>query len=169
VDADLTPGTSWALAVDNLSGLDHLEGEDVRCAADGHDLGQYTVASGSISPSEPVVLAHVGKRKVAEFESLDLMLIGGQPVSTTQKKISEVSFLMRETNRMEVSVDNGKIWYPLESREDENMGVPAERKTIWESIRVGGNWKQDPRVMIRASGPYAASTLAIQPETEFGS
>ena len=169
VAADLSPGTDWALAVDTLSGLDHLEGEEVRCAADGYDLGLYTVASGSISPSEPVALAHVGKRKVAEFESLDLMLIGGQPVSTTQKKIASVGFLMRETNQMEVSVDNGRIWYPLESRENEDMGVPAERKTIWESIRVGGNWKQDPRVLIRAPGPYAASVLAIQPETEFGS
>jgi hypothetical protein len=169
VDADLTPGTNWALAVDTLSGLDHLEGEEVRCAADGYDLGQYTVTGGSISPAEPVVLAHVGKRKEAEFESLDLMLIGGQPVSTTTKKITSVGFLTRQTNRIDVSVDNGKIWYPMESRENENMGVPAERKTKWESARVGGNWKQDPRVLIRARGPYAASVLAVQPETEFGS
>ena len=169
IASDLSPGTSWALAVDTLSGLGHLEGEEVRCAADGYDLGLYTVASGSISPSEPVVLAHVGKRKVAEFESLDLTLIGGPPVSTTQKKIASVGFMIRETNQMDVSVDNGKIWYTMESRENENMGVPAERRTIWKSVRVGGNWKQDPRVVIRAPGPYAASVLAIQPETEFGS
>ena len=169
VATDYTTGTSWALAVDTLSGLGHLEGETVRCAADGYDLGTYVVTGGTISPSQPVALAHVGKEKVADFESLDLMLIGGQPVSTTTKKVPEVGFLMRETNRIDVSVDDGKIWYSLESREDEVMGVPAERKTRWESVRVGGNWKQDPRVRIRAAGPYAASVLAIQPKTEFGS
>src|SRR3546814_5026993 len=49
--ADLSP-TAWALAVDTISGLDHLEGMTVRAAGDGYDLGEYVVVGGSVRSEE---------------------------------------------------------------------------------------------------------------------
>src|SRR3546814_2857322 len=51
--ADLSP-TAWALAVDTISGLDHLEGMTVRAAGDGYDLGESVVESGRASCRERV-------------------------------------------------------------------------------------------------------------------
>src|SRR3546814_11537129 len=50
--ADLSP-TAWALAVDAISGLDHLEGMTVSAAGDGYDLGEYVVVGGSVTAAQP--------------------------------------------------------------------------------------------------------------------
>src|SRR3546814_7879334 len=65
--ADLSP-TAWALAVDTISGLDHLEGMTVRAAGDGYDLGEYVVVGGSVTLEQPAVLVHVGLPSEADSE-----------------------------------------------------------------------------------------------------
>lgn len=48
------------VSTSTLTGLDHLEGEEVRVMGDGAYNGDYTVASGSITIAHPVLKATIG-------------------------------------------------------------------------------------------------------------
>ncbi len=71
--------TTWARAVDELSGLFHLEGYKVSIFADGYVIAspnneayeEYTVTNGRITLSRPYAVIHVGLPYVADLETLD--------------------------------------------------------------------------------------------------
>lgn len=167
--ADLTPGTSWALAADTLSGLSHLEGMAVAVGGDGYDLGDYVVAAGSIRLSAPAVLAHVGLRYNCDFESLDMTVIGGESVATRNKLIRAVGVLVQDTATIGVSATGFDRLEWKKSRDtSESMSAPAELRTEWFDMSVDGAWKKNPRIYLRHRGPYRARVLAIEPRVEFG-
>lgn len=168
--ADLTPGAAWALAVDTLSGLEHLEGLTVRAAGDGFDLGTYTVENGAITLSTPAFLAHVGLDFDAEFESLDMAIAGGSTIASRQKLVRAVGILLHNTAAPIRASATGFTRMETIKARDSNMAmsVPAERRTEWVDVNVDGGWKQNPRIFIRAPGPYGARILAIEPEFEVG-
>lgn len=164
---DLAPGTDWALAVDTLSGLDHLEGCTVQIAGDGFEYPEQAVASGSVTLAQPAVVAHVGLAYTCDFESLDMMLVGGQPVGTRQKLIREVGILVKGTR----SIFAGTSFDTLEEhkpRSDESMNLPPELQTTWLKMPVHGEWQQNPSVCIRNTSPFRCTVLALEPSVEFG-
>lgn len=167
--ADLAPGTSWALAVDTLSGLGHLEGMMVQVGGDGFDLGTYVVAGGAITLRSPAVLAHVGLPFDADFESLDMTVVGGQSVATRNKVIKTVGILLQNTSMISAGgngFDKLSKYRPRDSAM--SMSLPPERRTDWVPVNVDSSWQRNPRVCLRASGPYGARVLAVEPDVEFG-
>lgn len=152
-------GTDWAWARDTFSGLDHLKGLQVVASADGIDMGSYTVnAFGEITLSAPGAVVHVGLAFVSEFESLDMMLVGGQPVGTRQKLIREIGILLKDTP----AVMAGTSFDHLESL------APSDSETGWAQLPVHGEWQQNPSVCIRNTSPFRCTVLAIEPSVEFG-
>lgn len=171
VAADLSPGTAWALAVDTLSGLEHLEGEEVQVAADGFDLGLYTVESATVRPRQPVVLAHVGIPFNADFESLDMAVVGGASVANRSKVIKSVGVLVKDTQTISASSTGFDRMERFKGRDSgQSMSVPPAWRTEWldPPLNVDGAWKRNPRVYIRAPGPYGATVLAIEPQFDIG-
>ncbi len=166
---DLSPGTNWALAVDTLSGLDHLEGETVLVGGDGMDLGTFLVSGGSITGVPPAVISHVGLAYDSDFESLDMAIIGNESVANRRKLIREVGVLLYNTRTIKASGSGYAYLDELQARNvDMSMSVPPELRTEWVTIPVDGQWGKNPRVYIRHSGPYRARVLAIEPKVEFG-
>jgi hypothetical protein len=165
--ADRTPGTHWALAVDTVSGLDHLEGCTVAIAGDGFEYAQQEVSSGTVTLSPPAVLIHVGLPFVSDFESLDMMLVGGQPVGTRQKLIREIGVLVKGTR----AISAGTSFDVLEEykpRSTESMNLPPELQTTWLQIPVHGEWQANPSLCIRNTTPFRCTVLAIEPDVSFG-
>jgi hypothetical protein len=167
---DLAPGTYWALAVDTLSGLGHLEGLEVQVAGDGFDLGLYAVASGTIALRQPAVLAHVGLPFSADFESLDMVVVGGESVATRRKVVKKVAILVKGAGLIRASAygfDRMETFAPRDTRQ--SMSSPPELRTQWIELNVGSDWAQDPRIYLQAPGPYGVQVLAIEPRVEIGS
>jgi hypothetical protein len=52
----------------------------------------------------------------------------------------------------------------------QSMSVPPAWRTEWldPPLNVDGAWKRNPRVYLRAPGPYGATVLAIEPQFDIG-
>lgn len=169
VTADLTPGTAWALAVDTLSGAGHLEGVTVQVGGDGMDFGTYTVSGGAITLRQPAVIATLGIPFDADFESLDMALVGGESVANRRKIVREVGVLLYSTSTLKVSGSGFTTMDEIPARDvDASMSVPPELRTEWVTVPVDSMWIKNPRIYLRASGPFSARVLAIEPKVEFG-
>src|SRR3546814_1583126 len=101
----------------------------VRAAGDGYDLGEYVVVGGSVTLEQPAVLVHVGLPFEADFESLDLMVIGGESVATRIKNIREVGVLVQDTNQISAGAQGFDVLEDYKPRDEESMNLPAELRT----------------------------------------
>src|SRR3546814_20766515 len=111
----------------------------VRAAGDGYDLGEYVVVGGSVTLEQPAVLVHVGLPFEADFESLDLMVIGGESVATRIKNIREVGVLVQDTNQISAGAQGFDVLEDYKPRDEESVKLPADLRTEWraEESRVG--------------------------------
>lgn len=163
-----TPGTSWALAVDTLSGFPHLNGAAVRVGGDGYDYPERPVVSGgSVTITPPAVVAHVGLPYVCDFQSLDMTVIGGESVGARQKLIREVDVLLKSTR----AIKAGTSFETLEEKgsfRSESPYLPPVEKTEVITLSVSGAWERNPNVCIRHDSAYPAYVLSVAPVTQFG-
>lgn len=165
-DADANPA-EWSFAAKTLTGLTHLEGHTVRIARDGTDAGEAVVRDGRIELQEPGVLVHVGLSFQADFESLDMTVIGGESVGTRKKIIREVGVMVDNVRVLHAGPDFAQ----METRKPRNwepMGIPPDALTGWEVFSITGAWGKSPRICIRSDDPYGATVLAIEPKVEMG-
>src|SRR3546814_19757520 len=91
------------------------------------------------------------------------MVIGGESVATRMKNIREVGVLVQDTNQISAGAQGFDVLEDYKPRDEESMNLPAELRTEWLLINVSGSWEQNPRVYLRAKGPYKAVVLAIEP------
>lgn len=159
-----TATTSWALAVDAYTGLDHLEGRDVYALADGIPAGPFTVSGGAVTLDEPAAVVHIGLPYDQEVETLDFL---GPP--KTQWKAVEKVMLEVEASRGELQVgetlDSLYTW--RNRRVDHGYGVvPLE--TLDAEVRVSSKWQRAGRVAIRNSEPTPVTILAVTREVAVG-
>jgi len=97
--------TTFARAVDELSGLDHLEGEDVSVFADGFVIASpnnsayqtITVTDGAITLPTPRAIIHVGLPITSDLETLDIDTSQGESISDKNKLISKVSMFVESS------------------------------------------------------------------------
>lgn len=162
-----TPGTSWALGLDTFAGLGHLEGYTVTVAGDGYRLADRIVVSGSITLDQPTVVAHVGLGFVANFESLDMTLVGGESVATRTKLLPECGVLVKDTQSIWVGGTFSRL-IEQKPRDMDSPNAPPAEQGQWLECTFGGSWMQAPRVCIQCPDPFQASILAIEPRLEMG-
>lgn len=165
-DALRAPGTEWAIAADTFSGLSHLEGCTVQVAGDGLDRGLHVVTGGQIQ-IEPSVVVHVGLPFVSDFQSLDMTLIGSEPVGTRSKLIRNVGILVKDTRALKCGPDFDTL-EEHKPRDAESMNLPPEELTRWVDFDIHGDWGQNPTLCIRNDSPFRATVLSIQPNVELG-
>src|SRR3546814_16067392 len=91
------------------------------------------------------------------------MVIGGESVATRIKNIREVGVLVQDTNQISAGAQGFDVLEDYKPRDEESMNLPAELRTEWLLINVSGSWEQNPRVYLRANGPYKAVVLALDP------
>lgn len=84
--------SNWYLTFDTISGLSHLEGEEVYVLADGGFLETQTVSSGEITISEQVSVAYVGLNYTGILKSFNLGFIADATnTQNTKKNIYKVN------------------------------------------------------------------------------
>lgn len=147
-----------------ITGLSHLEGEEVVVWANTKDLGTYTVASGQITISEAATTAYVGLAYTARFKSAKLALgvATGQPL-TQRQRLDHVGLVLQDTHcqGLRFGQDFDHLYdLPLIERgtlvgDDVIHGTYSE-----DSIPLNGKWDTDTRLCLEAASPRAATVLA---------
>ncbi len=171
--------SDWALAVDELTGLWHLEDKDVSIFADGFVVANpnneaydtVNVTNGTISLDKPYTVIHVGLPYLSDLETLDIESTSGETLTDKNKIVQRVS--------MHVEASRG-IWVgpkppsdddtdPLENlmevkiRNDETYDDPVALATEVVEVLISPEWNSNGRVFVRQTDPLPLSVLSIVP------
>lgn len=159
-------------ATTTITGLGHLEGEEVVAWANGKDLGTYTVAGGQITgltsaatgESEAVTGAIVGLSYEALWKSGKQSIATALGVPLNQdKRIDSIGLILADTHR------DGLYYGPdfdnLDPLPLEEDGEAVEDDTVHEAydkpmITFPGEWTTDARFCLKATAPRPCTVLS---------
>lgn len=164
--------STWSKAVDVISGLWHLEGEDVSIFADGFVSANpnniaykvKSVASGTITLEDPHSVVHIGLPITADLETLNIDTNMGQfqSLADKQKKINRVTLFVESSRGIWIGNDGDSLTEfktPFQSNPD----LPTELRTGTISINIRPEWNSSGHVFIRQTDPLPLSILSIVP------
>lgn len=152
-------------AVTTITGLSHLEAEDVVVWGNGKDLGTYTVSGGQITGvSEAVTDAVVGLSYVGKFQSAKLAYAAalGSPMNQ-KKKIDHLGLMLIDTHYQ--GLEYGPDFDTMDPLPLVEEGEETAADTIWSEfdapmIEFPGEWHTDSRLCLRATAPRPATVGA---------
>lgn len=169
----------WSLAVDTLTGLWHLEGEDVSIFADGQVMASpnntayttKTVANGTVTFTEadgPHAVVHVGLPITADTETLNIDSPKGTTLTDEKKLITKLFMLVEDTRGLFAGADSSAVLTELKIRDDEDYDEPVDLETGTVSINIAGESNDTGKVFIRQIDPVPATILSIVPAGYLG-
>lgn len=156
---------------DSITGLDHLEGEEVVIWGDGKDLGKYTISGGQIlNISEPVSQAVIGLYYEAKFKSTKLAYASQKTTALTSiKQLKQIGLILYKTHHLGLKVGRS-FDYPEDGYPDlydlpQEINGPVEKHTVHEDLDLrkeffGGDWSSDERLCLYAQAPRPCTCLA---------
>jgi hypothetical protein len=165
------PTAFWTKMVDNLSGLDHLEGETVVIVADGLRLPDDVVTGGALSlPADAngfdtYGIVHVGLP--LEFNMRTLAIDqpgGGNSLADLRKLVTQVVVHVQCSKTFEAGGDESH----LTEFKVNPLSAPLVFSTDKVKVSIGNRWNKNGQVHIRHSQPTPLSVLAITPVVEVG-
>jgi hypothetical protein len=153
-------------AADTISGLWHLEGEEVAILADGADVAPQTVTDGTIVLDNEASTIHIGLAIHADLEGLPLILEALAAAGQADlKNVSEVLLRVRDSAGIMAGPSFDKL-RELPARSNENYDTPPRLKNGVVRITIDNEWGIDSRVCIRQTQPLpltiAAMTLRVK-------
>jgi hypothetical protein len=174
-----TAFTTWGKAIDTITGLDHLEGENIAVFGDGfveaspnndaYDV--VTVASGEAQLSQCYVVIHAGLPYISDMETLDIDTSQGESLADKKKLITELNAYVEATRGLfaggtppdDDDDDPLEGLYELKIRDQESTDSPVALTTDIIKIRIESGWNSNGRVFIRQVDPLPMSILAVMP------
>jgi hypothetical protein len=154
--------SDFAMAVDQVSGLDHLEGETVSILADGNVDPQRVVESGAITLSRHYAVIHAGLPIEADIETLSMDNPNGETLTDKRKLIGEVSLMVESSRGVLIGTDENHLT-EHKQRSGEGWDKPVEPATRTIKVNVSSSWDDNGRVFVRQSDPLPLTVLAIVP------
>lgn len=171
--------TDWEKAVDELSGLDHLEGKDVSVFANGFVVASpnnaahavLTVSGGAITLDKPYSVIHVGLPYLPDIETLDIDSTQGETMADKYKNISNVTLFVEKTRGVWVgsrpptndSTDPLEGLEEYKARQYEGYDDPVNLAGDQIEIKNRPEWNNNGRVFVRQVDPLPMSLLAVMP------
>jgi len=169
----------WSKAVDELTGLWHLEGEEVSVFADGAVVASpnnasfkdtLTVASGKITLDKPFVKIHVGLPIISDLETLNIDTVDGQSMIDKKKQVNKVSLWVEDTRGIWVGgkppsdddTDPLENLNEAEMRSQEDYDVQDEKTEVVD-VNVRSEWNSNGRIFMRQVDPIPVSILSVTP------
>ncbi len=180
---------------DTVTGLDHLEGENVGILVDGYvanspynDVERYTavtVSSGSITlpGNERGAIIIVGRPIVADIKTLNVSTVEQAPVLIESLTINKLYIRINETRGLYISndfpeqVSGGVDGNSVQGMEDLDVfDVPSGTDIIGNryklpankriEVTLPGSWQSNGEVSIRQVDPVHFEILSIIPDIE---
>jgi hypothetical protein len=161
------------LCVSSVSGLDHLEGEEVQVLGDGAVQAPQTVSSGAITLASPAGIVHAGLAYVSDIETNRPEYVDDQgTIQGRIKRISKVVARVSATNALEVGFkdEEGNLSLdPLPFRTPSDpMGVPIPLFTGDKELAAAGGWNTKGTIYVRQNQPVPMTILSFAAEVEVG-
>lgn len=171
--------STWAYAVDQVTGLWHLEGESVSAFGDGFVVANpnndaydvLTVTNGVLTLDKHYSVIHVGLPYISDLETLDIDTPQGETLADKRKLVSKVSLFVEKSRGIwagpkppsDDDTDPLEDLYELKVRDDENYDSPVALQTGVVDINIKAEWNQGGRVFIRQVDPVPLAVLAVVP------
>jgi hypothetical protein len=156
-----------------ISGLDHLEGEDVVVWANGVDLGTdddyeqtYSVASGQITLPYETSNVTVGLPYYAWFKSAKLALqTQTEVLFGKEKRITSLALVLADTHAKGIRF--GPDYDTLDERPETDAWTAVDADNIdtdydADMIAFPSTWASDLRVCLKAQAPRPCTVLAVK-------
>lgn len=174
--------TTWARAVDQLSGLWHLEGKDVSIFADGFVVANpnndsyliKTVANGSVTLDRQYAVIHVGLPYTSDLETLNIDTATGETVADKKMLVSKVTLFVEDSRGGWVgrSAPDETIGFldgltEIKIRSFENYDSPIDLVTGTMDVNIKPEWNSNGRIFIRQTDPVPMTVLAVVPAGKF--
>jgi len=171
--------STWSRAVDEITGLWHLEGQDVAIYADGFVVASpnneayvvRTVTDGTVTLDRPYAVIHIGLPFISDLQTLDIDTPDGETVADKKKLITKVSAHVESSRGIFAGshppTDDDDD--PLEGlmefklRNDESYDDPVALKTDVVDVPIQSDWNSNGRVFIRQIDPLPLTILSVIP------
>jgi hypothetical protein len=157
--------TSWGLARDSFSGLDHLEGKAVLVLGDGGVQGPFTVTAGAVTGLDPVVIAQTGLAYTADAELLD---IGAASVKGAVKNVAQVLFDIVASGGLLVGESFDDKLRAAKLRKVSDGYGPPPLVTDEVAVKISSSWNTGARAVIRQADPLPLTVISVTREVETG-
>lgn len=155
-------------ATTSITGLDHLEGEEVVVLADGSVVAGLTVASGAITLPNEASKVHVGLAYESEIENLppaiDLQDVGsarGRPI-----KASRAFIQVEKTRGIQVGPDRTSLTDFTQTAVD--LALTESLFTGMLDLQLYPQWNRDGTIVVKQTYPLPMTILGISPELSVG-
>lgn len=161
-------------ATTTITGLSHLEGEEVVVWADGRDVGTiestdpftqtYTVSGGQITLATAASNVVVGLGYTAAFKSAKLgSSMAGVSALNQQKKVGHLGLVLADTYRLGLKYGPSSDYLDDLPSIENGTDVAAGTQTDYDEqmIEFPGTWTTDSRVYLQAQAPRPAHVLAV--------
>ena len=156
----------------SVTGLDHLEGEEVYGLSDGAVVGPFTVSSGGITlDTAPTSHLVVGLPYTATIKTLKVIapLPEGTGQGKTKRIVSAIPRLYRSgAGEYRVAYEGPdsstltKGWFDLVRRQASvDMDTAPPLVTEDRFVELDSAWNRDPRIEIRSTAPLPLEILAL--------
>jgi hypothetical protein len=149
-----------------ITGLSHLEGEEVVVWGNGVDLGTYTVTSSQITGlSSAVTSAVVGLGYTAQYKSVKISAIydrGGTPL-TQPKIVTQLGVILKNTHYQGLTYGPTFDW--MDSLPLIEGWTATATNTVWSDYDEGmfefdGEYSPDARICFEANAPRPCTLIA---------
>jgi hypothetical protein len=161
---------SWievSAASKTLSGLDHLEGEEVDVVIDGAYDSTSTVASGSVTTMRTGTTALVGLPYTSTIKTI--YYEGGNPRGTSQSKtktIPKISVRLLNSLGFKFGQTEARLRLVSFRSTGDVMESSPELFTGDKEVYSGGSYDGDGSFYLVQDQPYPLNILAIMPEMD---
>lgn len=162
--------TTWSRAVDEVTGLSHLEGEYVSVFVDGtvsaspnnssYPLRQ--VISGTVMLDDPHAVIHVGLPITADIETLNIDTAQGPSMADKKKNVTKVTLFVESTRGVWAGMDEDRL-NELKIRNTEGYDDPVALATGTVDMNISGQFNESGKILIRQTEPLPVAILAIVP------
>jgi hypothetical protein len=166
VDAGATYDGS---AATTISGLHHLEGEEVTILADGGVEPVQTVTGGAITLSAAASVVHIGLPYDCDATTMPLSMEAAAFGQGANKNVGKVTLRLYQSG---AGIQAGPAFDKLREYRhrsvDDYYGSPPALRTANAEISVDPKWQQDGLICIRQSNPLPVTILSMTTETTAG-
>jgi hypothetical protein len=158
-------GGSWGLSIETLSGLSHLEGEEIQIFADGAEQTPQTVENGSIDLELDgwKIIVGLGYQSYITTMPMEAGSQNGTAVGK-RKRVSELSLRVWRTLGCRVGTNLNNLQNVGFRNPQTEMGTPEPLYTgIIPNIKYNQGWVWDANITVEQSRPFPMNILAIAP------
>lgn len=162
------PDTSWTLdtPVTELSGLHHLEGEEVAILGDGNVFPRQTVVGGTLTLPNAVTRAIVGLPFTCKAKTLPL-IVPNAGIEARRKRVVAVSPRLINSRGLKMG-DSYDYAYPMKERTTEIWGRPTALQDGIHHQSIGTTWSEEGFTYFLLEDPLPVTLLSIVQDVEVG-